>query len=157
MAAATRSGLALLTGGVACVGIAYAGAMVSGAAPVWAPWLVAVGGSAASVSLFVLGAATRRAAPRGVATLLGVLFIVLVASFGAALALGPREGPGGVLFLGLPLRLALVFYGVGCLPLLVLPITFAMTFGRGEDGGDAAGSGSEDMPADAARTPDPLA
>lgn len=151
MPVAMRAGIALMTGGVAAVGLgyagavaaagaAYAGAAITGAAPAWAPWLLAIGGSAATVGLFVLGAATRRVLSRGVAILLGLLFLVLAGSFGLALAMHAREGAGGPLLLGLPLRLAIVFYGVGFVPLLALPLAHALTFraGGGADDRDDA-------------------
>jgi hypothetical protein len=50
-----------------------------------------------------------------------------------ALALALPEGPGGgtvgePLLLGLPRRAAVVVYGVGLLPVFVLPIVYALTF-----------------------------
>ncbi|MDA1081894.1 MAG: hypothetical protein O2973_09510 [Gemmatimonadetes bacterium] len=137
--AGTRAGLVMLIAGVAAVGCAYAGTVVDGAPPAWAPWALAGGTSFASVALFVLGAATRRTLSRGIAALLGALFVVLVAAFGAALALTPEIGSGEALLLGLPLRLSIVFYGIGLVPLLILPISFALTFDPTANGpGDAA-------------------
>lgn len=142
----TRSGGVLLAGGVLAIGIAYAAAIVRGAAPAWAPWLLAFGAAATPVGLFVLGAETRGALSRGVAVLLGALFVVLFASFGAGLALPAGEGAAGRLLLGLPFRLAIVFYGVGFVPLVALPLAFAMTFNdRGPlpaDAASTAGSGT---------------
>ncbi len=40
----------------------------------------------------------------------------------------PAEGAGARLLLGLPLRAALVLYGVGLLPIVVLPFAYAVTF-----------------------------
>jgi len=114
--------------GSAAVGVAYAATIIMGAAPPWAPWLVAVGGAAATVGLFVLGARTRGVGSRGVSITLAVLFVTIAAAFGIALALAPREVAGGPLLLGLPLRLAIVFYGVGLVPLFALPLVFAKTF-----------------------------
>ncbi len=48
--------------------------------------------------------------------------------FGAALALPATEGPLSTLWLGLPARAAIVIYGVGLLPIVVLPIAYALTF-----------------------------
>ncbi|HVZ49962.1 MAG TPA: hypothetical protein VG916_14340 [Gemmatimonadaceae bacterium] len=138
MPAATRTGIVLVTGGVAAAGAAYAAAAGLGTAPAWAPWLLAIGASGGSVGLFVLGAATRGTVTPRVTALLAGLFVVLVTSFGVALALGPREGPGGPLLLGLPLRLAVVFYGVGFVPLLALPLAYARTFPAARDGAAAA-------------------
>ena len=128
--AGTRAGLALLVGGVVAVGASYTGTIAARSAPPWAPWALAIGASAASTALFVLGAASRRVLSRGIAVLLASLFLTLVVAFGAALALAPGEGPDARLVFGLPLRLAVVFYGVGFAPLLVLPVAFGVTFDR---------------------------
>jgi hypothetical protein len=51
-----------------------------------------------------------------------------VIGFGAALALPATEGPLSTLWLGLPARAAIVIYGVGLLPIVVLPVAYALTF-----------------------------
>jgi hypothetical protein len=130
---ATRFGLGLFIAGSIAIAIAYGATIVLGSAPTWAPWLVAFGGSATSVGLFVIGAASRGAVSPAVGWMLAALFLVLFGSFGAALALPANEGAGR-LVLGLPLRLAIVFYGVGFLPLLGLPVAFALTFERPKAG-----------------------
>ena len=130
--AGTRTGIALIVIGVLAVADAYIGAIVGGLLAQWAPWMLVIGAAASSVGLFVLGAATRGALTRGVAILLTALFVVLVASFGTALTMPPDEGPGGHILHGLPVRLAIVFYGVGLLPLLALPIAFGLTFDSGQ-------------------------
>ena len=56
------------------------------------------------------------------------VILVLMIGFGAALALPATEGPLSRLWLGLPLRAAFVIYGVGLLPIIVLPVAYAMTF-----------------------------
>jgi hypothetical protein len=127
-----RLGVALLAGGAAAVGAAYAAAIAVTPAPAWAPWALALGGTSSSIGLFVVGAARRRAMTRGVALALAGLFLLIAGAFGAALAL-PAEGPGGALFLGLPVRLAIVFYVVGLVPTVVLPVVFGVTFERGRD------------------------
>ena len=56
------------------------------------------------------------------------MMAVLVVGFGAALALPATEGPLSTLWLGLPARAAVVIYGVGLLPVIVLPVAYALTF-----------------------------
>jgi hypothetical protein len=58
------------------------------------------------------------------------LFVVavLVVGFTAALALPATEGPLSKLWLGLPERAAVVIYGIGLLPIVVLPVAYALTF-----------------------------
>ena len=53
--------------------------------------------------------------------------IILAIGFGAALTISP-ENPTSKLWLGLPLRAAIVIYGIGLLPIIVLPVAYALTF-----------------------------
>jgi len=39
-----------------------------------------------------------------------------------------NEGPASTLWLGLPLRAAIVIYGIGLMPVVVLPVAYALTF-----------------------------
>lgn len=117
-----------MVAGMAVIGAAYLATMRAGAPPGWAPWAVAFGASAASVALFVLGAASRGPVGRGVAVLLTMLGLVTTGAFCIALALPVTEEVGAPLVGGLPRRLAIVFYGVGFIPLFVLPVVFARTF-----------------------------
>ena len=59
-------------------------------------------------------------------------FVVLVVGGGlVALVLMPPADPGDpTLILGLPPRAALLMYGVGLLPTLVVPVAYALTFER---------------------------
>lgn len=108
------------------IGGAYASTFVSGGAAWWAPWAMAIGTSAMLVALMALGAARRNR--------LGVLwiplaftFILLAGGFCLALAM-PPEVPGSALWLGLPPRAAVILYGVGILPFLIIPAAYALTF-----------------------------
>jgi hypothetical protein len=58
------------------------------------------------------------------------LFVVGVLAIGfcAALALPATESPLSKLWLGLPARAAVVIYGIGLLPIVVLPVAYALTF-----------------------------
>jgi hypothetical protein len=52
----------------------------------------------------------------------------LTIGFFLALGLPASESVSSRLFLGLPLRAAIVVYGVGLLPIVILPIVYAITF-----------------------------
>jgi len=54
--------------------------------------------------------------------------LVLIIGFCAPLLLPATEGPLSKLWLGLPARAAIVIYGVGLLPIIVLPVAYALTF-----------------------------
>lgn len=113
--------------------LAVAAAYASAFLPEWArgagSWLMVAGTAGSLVSAMALGAARDGR--------LGVLgpvflfvFLVLAGGFGAALAVGSPSGGDAGLFLGLPAGAALVLYGVGLIPLTVVPLAYALTFDR---------------------------
>jgi hypothetical protein len=123
-----RAALVTLFVGIAAIALGYAAAFGSHGTPTWAPWLLALGIPAALGAIMILGA-TREG--RGVGSLkipFAFVILMLVIGFGAALALPATEGPLSKLWLGLPARAAIVIYGVGLLPIFVLPIAYALTF-----------------------------
>jgi hypothetical protein len=54
--------------------------------------------------------------------------LILIMGFLTALMLPATESPASSLWLGLPLRAAIVIYGIGVLPIIVLPVAYALTF-----------------------------
>ena len=126
--ATRRAALVALFFGILAIAAGYLAAFTTGGAPVWAAWLLALGIPVALGAIMILGA-TR--AHRGIGPLkipFAFVVLVLVIGFGAALALPATEGPLSKLWLGLPARAAIVIYGVGLLPIVVLPIAYALTF-----------------------------
>jgi hypothetical protein len=123
-----RSALVALFIGISAITGGYLAAFSATGAPVWAAWLLALGIPVALGAIMILGAARGR---RGIGPLkipFAFVVVVLVIGFGAALALPATEGPLSPLWLGLPARAAIVIYGVGLLPIVVLPIAYALTF-----------------------------
>jgi hypothetical protein len=119
--------LATIVVSTLAIGAAYASAYSPGGPPVWAGWLFAAGVTGALVATLALGAMRR---DRGLGRLIVpfVLMTVLVgAGFIAVFAL-PDLGASEPLLLGLPRRAAIVLYGIGLLPTLVLPVAYALTF-----------------------------
>jgi hypothetical protein len=89
--------------------------------------MLMIGTSTAMLATMVLGASRGG---RGIGRLIGpfaVMFLVLLAGFGAALVMAP-DSAHSPLWLGLPPRAAVILYGVGILPLFVLPVAYAVTF-----------------------------
>jgi hypothetical protein len=110
------------------IAVGYAAAFLRGGPPVWAPWLLALGIPLALGAIMVLGAARGRT---GVGRLkYPFVFVVAVLAIGfcAALALPAAESSLSRLWLGLPARAAIVIYGIGLLPIVVLPVAYALTF-----------------------------
>ena len=128
--------VALLFICMVAIGVSYTAAFVLGAAPVWSAWVVAVATPTAMVATMMLGAA-RAGRPCGGLTRLVVpliaTLIVVAGAFTLALLLpGGAEPP----FLGLPRRAAMILFGVGLVPVLILPLAYALTFDEltlGED------------------------
>ena len=123
-----RPGVALVMAGTMAIAAAYASVFVAGGSPSWASWAMVAGIALLCVGFMALGAARPG---RGLGPLvfpLGFTFVVLVAGFGAALALPAGGDDAARLWGGLPVRAALVIYGVGLLPVLVLPLGYALTF-----------------------------
>lgn len=110
------------------IAVGYTAAFFPGGAPTWAPWLLALGLPLAIGAIMILGATRGQ---RGIGPLkIPFAFVVLTLAVGfcAALALPASENPDSDLWLGLPARAAIVIYGVGLLPTIVLPIAYALTF-----------------------------
>ncbi len=123
-----RAARAVLVIAVCAIAAGYAAAFLPGGAPVWAPWLLAIGIPGALGGIMALGAARGSAGIGKLKFPFAFVFIVLTAGFCLALGLPANEGPGSALWLGLPTRAAIVIYGIGLLPIVVLPVAYALTF-----------------------------
>jgi hypothetical protein len=104
----------------------YALAFLPGDVPEWGALLFAVAVAASIAALMVLGA-VRRGSIGALAPVFAFAFLVVAGGFGVALLLPAVPEPGR-LWLGLPPGAAVVMYGVGLLPLLVVPIAYGVTF-----------------------------
>lgn len=106
----------------------YAGAFIPGGAPAWAAWMLAMGIPLSIGGIILLGAARGR---KGVGSLwmpIAFVILTLAVGFGLALGLPANESATSALFLGLPARAAIIIYGIGIFPAIVLPVAYAMTF-----------------------------
>lgn len=119
------------------IGVAYAATIVTGRTAGWSAWVMAIATSFAMVSTMALGAARTGRPGGGLRRLLvpfAAVLLIMLGAFAAALLLPAAREP---LLLGLPRRAAIVLYGVGVLPALILPIAYALTFNEvtltGED------------------------
>jgi hypothetical protein len=114
----------------AMIAAAYGSALVGADGPApWAPWAFALGVPGAIVGVMVLGASRGRGG--GVGRLIIPMTFVglaLATGFGLALGLPANEGTTSTLVLGLPLRAAIILYGIGLMPIVVLPVAYALTF-----------------------------
>lgn len=106
---------------------AYAAAFLPGGSPPFAPYLLIGGTAAMLVGLMDLGASTGNQGGPAFGIILGT-GLWIVAGFVVVLLL-PAENPADPrLLLGLPLRAAILIYGVGLAPALVVPWAYAHIF-----------------------------
>jgi len=122
--------LALLLLVVASISIvaAYGSAFLPGGAGTGSALLMAFGIAAMAVSLMTLGAVREGERLGILGFAFAFVFIVLMAGFTAALFLPDTDTALMRLWLGLPPRAAILIYGIGFLPVLVLPFVYARTF-----------------------------
>lgn len=123
---AKRTSLLTLLAGTLMIAAAYGSALLPGEPPAWSAWSMGIGTAVVMVSAMALGAARQGGVGR-LKLPFAFTFLVLAGGFCAVLAL-PAEPAGAPLVLGLPLRAAIVLLGIGFLPLLVLPVAYALTF-----------------------------
>lgn len=123
-----RAARAMLVAAISAIAAAYASAFIPGGAPGWAPWLLAIGIPAALGGVMILGAARGHGGIGKLKVPFAFVFVVLASGFCLALALPANEGPTSQLLLGLPARAAIIIYGIGLLPIVVLPVAYALTF-----------------------------
>lgn len=122
-----KSAIAALFLSIVAIAVAYASAFRQSGTPAWSPWVVAVAVPVAIVAIMILGA-TRDERIGRLKIPFAFVALNLVAGFVAALVFPADEGTASTLLLGLPLRAAIVIYGVGLLPIFVLPVAYALTF-----------------------------
>ena len=118
----------MLVASCGLVAIAYAAMFVTATPPTWAAVSLAIGANGVIMSLMALGAVRRGTIPRSLVWTFIGLFVLCAGCFVVALLLPAQEGAGGPLFLGLPIRTAIVLYGVGVVPIAILPFAYAFTF-----------------------------
>jgi hypothetical protein len=123
-----RAALVALFGGILAIAVGYGAAFLPGGTPDWAPWLLAVGIPVALGAIMILGASRGRLGVGPLKYPFAFVVAALVVGFCAALALPATESPLSSLWLGLPARAAIVIYGIGLLPIIVLPVVYALTF-----------------------------
>lgn len=122
-----RWALRVLASSILAIAVAYGSAFLSPTVAALGPWLLAAFAPLAMFALMLLGAAPRRGSAQ--ALLWPFLVVYLLVAGGLLLALRlPPDAATTSLWLGLPPRAAVILFGVGLLPLFLLPIVYAMTF-----------------------------
>ena len=122
-----RTALLSTFGATAVIALVYAVILMPGEPPAWASGLMVLGVATQMVGVAALGASRGGRIGR-VAMPLLLAWLILVLGFGLALALPAETAAAPQLVMGLPRRTALILYGVGLLPLLAMPLAYALTF-----------------------------
>lgn len=113
-----------VVGGLLAQAAAYLVAMTSGPDAAAIPWLAMIGIAATLSGTLVIGALRHGRISPNAALAAIVLLVVPLGAFAAALLL-PAETATGPLLFGLPRRAAIVLFGIGVLPLFILPFAYA--------------------------------
>jgi O-antigen/teichoic acid export membrane protein len=127
LATVRRAPLAGVVLGTVGIALAYASAFAPPPVAAWGPWLMAVALPVTMVALMMLGVVRADRRLGRLRAPIAVVLGLVTGGFLLALAL-PAEGPDTALWLGLPPRAAVILYGVGLLPLFILPLAYALTF-----------------------------
>lgn len=122
-----RLAFAAMVLGAVGIAAAYLSAFGAPSVAAMGPWIMAVALPVCLVAVMTLGA-VRDGRSLGAMTLpFALVFLLVAGGFVLALLL-PADAPGDPLWLGLPRRAAVILFGVGLLPLFVLPMVYALTF-----------------------------
>ncbi|MGQ0560517.1 MAG: hypothetical protein ACT443_01430 [Gemmatimonadota bacterium] len=124
-----RLALAVIFASMVCIAGGYASAFLPGGAPPAAVWVFAIATAALMIATLVLGASRAGVKFGALKWVFAFCFLCVCGGFGLAL-LAPAVAADSKLWLGLPAGAALILYVVGFLPMLVLPIAYALTFER---------------------------
>ena len=119
-----RFSISLLSVGALLVALSYA--LTFAAEASIAPWFLAIGATLVLTGLGLLGAGQR--APRLAAVVLVACALTLI-GFATALVIKPHA-VNGPLLLGLPRATTLMLLLTGLVPLVLLPVAYALLFKR---------------------------
>jgi len=126
-----RAALALLLISALMMPVAFAAAVaaasVGAATPRWASALMAAA-TGLCLAAFMGVALGERARDVRIAAVLAFVGLGVGGALMALLSVPPVTGPDEALWGGLPLGAALVVYGIGLLPMLIVPVVYAWTF-----------------------------
>jgi hypothetical protein len=125
---ARRFALFALIASTLSIVAAYVSAFLPGGATKVSAFLMAIGIATMAVSLMTLGAVRPGEKLGALKWAFAFVFVVFVGGFTAALILPDSDSAASRLFIGLPARAAIMVYGIGFLPVLVLPFVYASYF-----------------------------
>jgi hypothetical protein len=130
-----RFALGLLFFSILVLAVGYATALLPGGPPPFVPWLFAFATASSMSAILILGAARKGVRLGALKWVFGLCFLSVAGGFAVALV-APPVTPDSRLWLGLPAGAAAILFLVGLVPMLILPIAYALTFDRLTLGGD---------------------
>jgi len=122
--------LAVLFSSMILLAAGYASALLPGGPPDFVPWIFAFATASSMISVLALGASRNGRRLGALGWVFGFCFLCIAGGFWAALA-APTVTAASRLWLGLPGGAAIILFLVGLVPMLVLPIAYALTFEKG--------------------------
>ena len=124
-----RFALGLLFFSMTLLAMGYATALLPEGPPRFVPWMFALATASSMIAILILGAA-RKGVRLGILTwVFALCFLSITGGFAVAL-LAPPVRPDARLWLGLPAGAADILFLVGLVPMLLLPLAYALTFDR---------------------------
>ena len=121
-----RLALPLIVVSLLVIAAGYASAFLPGGAPRAAMYAFAIATSGIMTGVLLLGAA-RKDRPLGkLKWVFPIIFIVIAGGFCAALM--QTDVDTGKLWLGLPAGAAIILYVIGLVPMMILPVAYALSF-----------------------------
>lgn len=128
-----RAALTLLLASMLAMLVAFAAAfaasLVGAATPRWASAVMA-GATGMCLAAFIGVALGERARDGRIVAVLAFVGLGVGGALTALLWVPETTGPEDALWGGLPLGAALLVYGIGLLPMLIVPVVYAWTFDR---------------------------
>lgn len=122
-----RFALAVIFGSMLLLAGSYASAFLPGGAPAFVPWVFATATAGSMIAVLLLGVARRGLRLGILGWVFAFCFLCVAGGFWLALAAEPVRA-GATFWAGLPKGAATILFVVGLLPMVVLPMAYALTF-----------------------------
>jgi hypothetical protein len=124
-----RFALGLLFFSMVALALGYASALLPDGPPRFVPWMFALATAGSMIAILILGAARKGSRLGILKWVFGLCFLSVAGGFAVALLAAPVQ-PDSRLWLGLPAGAAAILFLVGLVPMLILPVAYALAFDR---------------------------
>jgi hypothetical protein len=124
-----RFALGLLFFSMVVLAMGYGTALLPNGPPRFIPWVFAVATAGSMIAVLILGAARKGSRLGILKWVFAICFLSVAGGFAVALMAEPVQQDAR-LWLGLPAGAAAILFLVGLVPMLLLPVAYALTFDR---------------------------